>query len=681
MDSTNAETQVAETLGISNGRARALLRSNDQDADKAIQSYRKIIVALPGPPPMPEQEIPTDELADELALSGSTTASHTPPSESESSETEADAEEWDFNLPRIPSPKSLTNGGTDGSGGFFLDELIGAIQHGEGCDSVRKYLAYYSADTVRAQINANVAGFPAFFYVAETRDPDLIRLWSKYGGDVNTTASYGLSEEVPLLAYAVALGGSFRNDTTDLVATLLSVGASPAVLPKAFYFPLNRDLAAEGPPAQEMPELSQDNMSWCTPTARTMIAARLNFRQRYYMHMASILRTHGPRAKQVTWYKDADNLLGVPYFLIGQTPAGQFLIKRLLRHLAKPSKSPLVMVFAGPSGHGKTELARRLGELISLEMEIVDCTNKSDEKEMFGARAPYQGWENSSPLNSFLARNAGQRCIVFLDEFEKTSPAVHQTLLLPFQNGKLPTPRKLIAKSLCTKILLTALLGEYEDRKARQSIDCSKAIWILATNGFDDTIHEFCKTNEAALFESEDPSASEKLVKGLCKTLRTESISKFGAPLTGRITEFVPFLTFSATEQAAVAHKYLTELGKELARPVVVSRDEKKQRFVGDIDLQVPKDYSICRIIAQEEYVKKLGARSVINGVSRMIEGEVIDHYLEMEDEIKEDQGTTTYRVQANLDDDIEVCYVRPSALGADGAGGTGADLLDLGAN
>lgn len=209
-------------------------------------------------------------------------------------------------------------------------------------------------------------------------------------------------------------------------------------------------------------------------------------------------------------------------------------------------------------------------------------------------------------------------------------------------------------------------------------MDCSKAIWILATNAFDDTIHEFCKTNEAALFQSDGPATSEKLVKGLCKTLRTESISTFGAPLTGRITEFVPFLTFSQTEQAAVAHKYLTEVGKELAKPVVVSREEGKQRFVGDIDLQVPKDYTVCRIIAQDEYVEQLGARSVINGVNRMIEGEVIDHYLEMEDEIREGQGITTYRVQPNLDDDIEVCYVRRGAPGIGGAGETGSGLLDL---
>lgn len=191
-------------------------------------------------------------------------------------------------------------------------------------------------------------------------------------------------------------------------------------------------------------------------------------------------------------------------------------------------------------------------------------------------------------------------------------------------------------------------------------VDCSRTIWILATNAFDDTIHDFCKSKQEALFQSTDQDAIQRHVSGLCKSLRDESISKFGAPLTGRITEFVPFLTFSAAEQAAVAHKYLTELGKELAKPVVISEDETRQRFVGDIDLQVPKDYSVCRIIAEEEYLEQLGARSVINGVNRLIESEIVDHYLEMNDEIKEYQGITTYRVELNVDGGIEVCYVPP---------------------
>lgn len=200
--------------------------------------------------------------------------------------------------------------------------------------------------------------------------------------------------------------------------------------------------------------------------------------------------------------------------------------------------------------------------------------------------------------------------------------------------------------------------GEYEDRKTRATIDSSKTIWILATNTFDDTIHDFCKRHETVLCHSSDQVAVQKLVKGLCKTLRTESIEKFGAPLTGRITDFIPFLTFSEGEQACVAHKYLTEVGKEMAKPIVVSRDKKEQRFVGNVDLQVRKDYSICRIIAQEEYLVQLGARSVISGVSRLVEDEVLDHFLDIDEEIAEDQGVTTYRVEPNRDDEIEVCFV-----------------------
>lgn len=40
-------------------------------------------------------------------------------------------------------------------------------------------------------------------------------------------------------------------------------------------------------------------------------------------------------------------------------------------------------------------------------------------------------------MNNFLARKAGQRCVVFLDEFEKTTADVHKSLLLPFDNGKI----------------------------------------------------------------------------------------------------------------------------------------------------------------------------------------------------------------------------------------------------
>lgn len=172
-----------------------------------------------------------------------------------------------------------------------------------------------------------------------------------------------------------------------------------------------------------------------------------------------------------------------------------------------PIKSPLVLMFAGPSGHGKTELARKLGDLLSLEMINVDCTSKSDEREMFGARSPYYGCGNGSPLNNFLARLAGTRSLVFLDEFEKTTSVVHQTLLLPFQTG------------------------EYEDRRSKGTVDCSQVIWVLATNAFDETIQGFCKGHEEVLFDAKKGTQATKLVKGLTQTLKRECKAKFGVRL------------------------------------------------------------------------------------------------------------------------------------------------------
>lgn len=191
----------------------------------------------------------------------------------------------------------------------------------------------------------------------------------------------------------------------------------------------------------------------------------------------------------------------------------------------------------------------------------------------------------------------------------------------------------------------------------------------MATNAFDETIHDFCKSKHETLFQFTDQATIQKHVTDLRERLRKEAISKFSAPLAGRITDFVPFLTFSATEQAAIVHKCLTELRKDLAKPVVISEDETRQRSVGNIDLQVPKDYSICRIIAEKEYLESLGARSLINGVNRMIESVIIDHYLEIHDEIKEDQDITTYRLEVNVDGGIEVCYIPPSTTMNDGTG------------
>ena len=61
---------------------------------------------------------------------------------------------------------------------------------------------------------------------------------------------------------------------------------------------------------------------------------------------------------------------------------------------------PLILLFTGPSGHGKTQLAEDMGRLLSLDIFTVDCTSKQYETDMFDHQAPYMGYQEGSVLNN-----------------------------------------------------------------------------------------------------------------------------------------------------------------------------------------------------------------------------------------------------------------------------------------
>jgi hypothetical protein len=265
--------------------------------------------------------------------------------------------------------------------------------------------------------------------------------------------------KIPVLAFAIMMADTLGKHTTAVTTTLLSLGADVSVIPRVFFLPYMDDPPNKAPFNHRFTEFNEPSKQWCVDYMRPVLARTINLTQRYFLARTLTERRPSERQTQVAITNGALALLGIGYFMVGQSSAAKMVIQKSLSSMALPKSQPLVMVFSGthqwssplqtitlfesfiadkkigPSGHGKTELAKRMGELLSLELECIDCTELRYETDLFGPKKPYIGHELGSPLNNFLTRLSGRRCIVFLDEFEKTTADVQNALLIPFDEG------------------------------------------------------------------------------------------------------------------------------------------------------------------------------------------------------------------------------------------------------
>lgn len=198
--------------------------------------------------------------------------------------------------------------------------------------------------------------------------------------------------------------------------------------------------------------------------------------------MASKRKAPSLRKLQTARHLKISGLFGIQYFVVGQEIAIEIVCSSVISHLCMKSSPPLVIAFVGSPGHGKTQLALQMGELLSADIIVINCTEIRYATELLGPEAP---------LNKHLAYAHGERTVVFLDEFDKTTEEVRQSLLILFDQG---TPCR--SFSYCLFVEFIFYLGIYKDRRdTSQEYDCSNTIWILATNLGEQIIQEFCQNS------------------------------------------------------------------------------------------------------------------------------------------------------------------------------------------
>lgn len=309
-----------------------------------------------------------------------------------------------------------------GKHSFSHVDLIRAIMQPLTRSEIARYLSIWDADDVRENINRPYQDFPPLFSASQTNDSKLIRLLIGMGARPDIPGRHS----VPLLAWIILQD---HPQSFQMVATILSTGCSPASIPANMYEDVMRN--PEDPVAEEvLPETK-----WCTSSLRAALVEHLNLTHKYLLHKASKRKSLSPRKLQVARLLGVSGLFEMPYFVVGQDIATDIVCSSVLGHLGVNSSHPLVMAFAGPPGHGKTELARQMGGLLSANMIVIDCTELRHETDLFGPKSPYYGSGAGSPLNNHLANEHGQRTVVFLDEFDKTTEEVRQSLLIVFDQG------------------------------------------------------------------------------------------------------------------------------------------------------------------------------------------------------------------------------------------------------
>jgi ATP-dependent Clp protease ATP-binding subunit ClpA len=105
-----------------------------------------------------------------------------------------------------------------------------------------------------------------------------------------------------------------------------------------------------------------------------------------------------------------------------------------------------------------------------------------------------------------------------------------------------------------------------------------------------------------------------------------------------------------------VADKYLTDLGQELSKPIDTCEEPARYRPVGNVDLQVKRGYSVCRALAEQGYVQKLGARSIINTIDREVMMPLSKEYLATREDIYEGQLSASFVVGVDAESgEVEV--------------------------
>jgi ATP-dependent Clp protease ATP-binding subunit ClpC len=280
-------------------------------------------------------------------------------------------------------------------------------------------------------------------------------------------------------------------------------------------------------------------------------------------------------------------------YVIGQHEAVEKVSRAIRRSRSgvASNRRPIgSFVFMGPTGVGKTELAKVLAREVFgnddalIKIDMSEFGERHNTSRLLGAPAGYVGYEDGGQLTDKIRRQPYS--VVLFDEIEKAHPEVFQLLLQLLEDGKLTDAKGRQVDFSNTIVILTSNLGA--DRMMKES-----------SLGF----HAVSKSDHKQL-EAEHERNADAAREALEGMMRPELINRFDAVVT--------FNALTRKEVGRIFDNFINELQQRLVRKgihIVISSAAK-------------------RLLVSKGHDEKFGARPLRRTIQELLEHPLADGIL-----------------------------------------------------
>ena len=261
-------------------------------------------------------------------------------------------------------------------------------------------------------------------------------------------------------------------------------------------------------------------------------------------------------------------------------------IRRGRMGLKDPKRPVGSFIFMGPTGIGKTELAKALAEVMfgdssaMIRLDMSEYMEKHSVSKLIGSPPGYVGYEEGGQLTERIRRRPYS--VVLFDEIEKAHPDVFNILLQVLEDGILTDSQGRHVDFRNTILILTSNVGASE-------LSGTKSLGFTSGNAT----------------ESDDKARRDKMMNALKSTFRPEFLN--------RIDDIIIFNSLGQKEIEDIALLMLED---------VIKRIE-------EIGIHIRFDASVPTLLAKEGFDPVYGARPLRRAVVRLVEDAVSTEILE----------------------------------------------------